>query len=143
MSRWLVARRRVIAVEVFVALHAQTMAALLRRDRLRRAGKAWAASAARRYRTLAQRIAQNSAQGSSDATLEPPPLPREPLVSCADRTPDLVSLSGAKKVRASEPAAGGLFNDPLLIVRMREEFVEVEPEFELRVRNPADEEGEG
>lgn len=55
--------RRVLAVEILVALHVQTVAALLGLEPVRRAGKAWAASAARRYKaraaqTVAQRIAR-------------------------------------------------------------------------------------
>lgn len=61
----------------------------------------------------------------------------------ADATPDLVRLPGARMVRASEPEEGIRFREatvksftggePLLIRRMREEFVEIEPEFKLTI----------
>lgn len=60
-----------------------------------------------------------------------------------DATPDLVRLPGARMVRASEPEEGIRFREatvktftggePLLIRRMREEFVEVETVFKLTI----------
>lgn len=60
-----------------------------------------------------------------------------------DATPDLVRLPGARMVRASEPEEGIRFREatvksftggePLLIRRMREEFVEISPEFKLTI----------
>lgn len=59
----------------------------------------------------------------------------------ADATPDLVRLPGARMIRASEPEEGVRMKEalikaltggePVLIRRMREEFVEVTPEFKL------------
>lgn len=59
----------------------------------------------------------------------------------AEATPDLVRLPGARMVRASEPEEGVRLKEalikaltggePVLIRRMREEFVEVTPEFKL------------
>lgn len=61
----------------------------------------------------------------------------------ADATPDLVRVPGARMIRASEPEEGLAFREaliklltggePILIRRMREEFVEVEPEFKLTI----------
>ena len=60
-----------------------------------------------------------------------------------DATPDLVRLPGARLVRASEPEQGMKFREsmvksltsgePILIRRMREEFIEVYPNFKLNV----------
>lgn len=61
----------------------------------------------------------------------------------ADATPDLVRLPGARMVRASEPEEGIRFREatvksftggePLLIRKMREEFVEIDPIFKLTI----------
>lgn len=61
----------------------------------------------------------------------------------ADATPDLVRIPGARMVRASEPEEGLKFKEamiklltggePILIRRMREEFVEVAPIFKLTI----------
>lgn len=61
----------------------------------------------------------------------------------ADATPDLVRLPGSRMVRASEPEEGIRFKEaevkrftggePVLIRKMREEFVEIEPEFKLTI----------
>lgn len=61
----------------------------------------------------------------------------------AEATPDLVRLPGARMVRASEPEEGVRFKEamiklmtggePIMIRRMREEFVEVEPIFKLTI----------
>lgn len=58
-----------------------------------------------------------------------------------DATPDLVRVPGARLVRASEPETGMNFresmiksltsSEPILIRRMREEFVEIYPSFKL------------
>lgn len=58
-----------------------------------------------------------------------------------DATPDLVRVPGARLVRASEPETGMTFresmiksltsSEPILIRRMREEFIEVYPSFKL------------
>jgi len=59
----------------------------------------------------------------------------------SEATPDLVRVPGARLVRASEPEAGMKFREsmvksltsgePILIRRMREEFIEVYPTFKL------------
>lgn len=61
----------------------------------------------------------------------------------SDATPDLVRVIGARMVRASEPEEGIRFKEatvksftggePILIRKMREEFVEVEPIFKLTI----------
>ena len=61
----------------------------------------------------------------------------------SDATPDLVRLPGARMVRASEPEEGIRFKEaliklltggePVMIRRMREEFVEIDPVFKLTI----------
>jgi putative DNA primase/helicase len=61
----------------------------------------------------------------------------------SDATPDLVRVPGARMVRASEPEEGLRFKEaiiklltggePILIRKMREEFVEIEPVFKLTI----------
>lgn len=61
----------------------------------------------------------------------------------SDATPDMVRLPGARMVRASEPEEGIRFKEaliklltggePVMIRRMREEFVEVKPVFKLTI----------
>ncbi|MFT3973308.1 MAG: phage/plasmid primase, P4 family [Amaricoccus sp.] len=61
----------------------------------------------------------------------------------SDATPDLVRVIGARMVRASEPEEGIRFkeatvksftgSEPLLIRKMREEFVEIDPIFKLTI----------
>ena len=61
----------------------------------------------------------------------------------ADATPDLVRVPGARMVRASEPEEGLRFKEamvklltggePIMIRKMREEFIEVEPIFKLTI----------
>ncbi len=61
----------------------------------------------------------------------------------SDATPDLVRLPGARMVRASEPEEGIRFREatvksftggePILVRKMREEFVEIEPVFKLTI----------
>ncbi|PJN95372.1 hypothetical protein CNY89_08865 [Amaricoccus sp. HAR-UPW-R2A-40] len=61
----------------------------------------------------------------------------------SEATPDLVRLPGARMVRASEPEKGVQFKEaliklltggePILIRKMREEFVEVDPVFKLTI----------
>ncbi|HEU0221433.1 MAG TPA: phage/plasmid primase, P4 family [Paracoccaceae bacterium] len=61
----------------------------------------------------------------------------------ADATPDLIRIPGARMVRAGEPEEGIRFREalvklltggePILIRRMREEFVEVSPIFKLTI----------
>lgn len=61
----------------------------------------------------------------------------------ADATPDLVRIPGARMVRASEPEEGLRFKEamiklltggePILIRKMREEFVEIDPVFKLTI----------
>lgn len=48
----------ILAHEVKLALHAQTVADVTGADFLRRVGKAWAARAARNLKSLSQRISQ-------------------------------------------------------------------------------------
>ena len=61
----------------------------------------------------------------------------------SDATPDLVRLPGARMVRASEPEEGIRFKEaliklltggePIMIRKMREEFVEIDPVFKLTI----------
>ncbi len=61
----------------------------------------------------------------------------------ADATPDLVRVPGARMVRASEPEEGLRFKEamvklltggePIMIRKMREEFIEIEPIFKLTI----------
>ncbi len=61
----------------------------------------------------------------------------------ADATPDLVRIPGARMVRASEPEEGLRFKEamiklltggePIMIRKMREEFVEIDPIFKLTI----------